>query len=87
MTNLHFQNLLFLGIIYYGQKNQNKTKKNFTPAPPIHNTHTCTGPHKLIHNKKETLFPQMENDNAIRHAIMLKQSKHGQLQSILLDAD
>lgn len=28
----------------------------------------------------------MENDNAIRHAIMLKQGKHDQLQSILLDA-
>lgn len=34
MTNLHFQNLLFLGIIYYGQKPPKQNKKNFTPAPP-----------------------------------------------------
>lgn len=32
-------------------------------------------------------FPQMGYDNPIKHEIMLKQSKHSQLQSILLDAD
>lgn len=50
---------------------------------------TCTCPlprNKLRHNKRET-SSQIGTDNPIRHAIMLKPSKHGQLQSILLDAD
>lgn len=56
------------------------------------NMHTDTFTHAHTHTSSNTIsgrpfFPQMGYDNPIRRAIMLKQSKHGQLQSILLDAD
>lgn len=92
-----FQNLLYV-LLQMIKKNTLIRKNIFTTSPETHinpptltyiqkHTRLQTHLHKLIHNKRETLFPQMGYDNPIRHAIMLKQSKHSQLQTILLNAD